>query len=97
MAKKTHNLNTDNQDSEAAFGILALLILFIAFVWGNPDKKSQVISPKLKDMLSDEENSNALMKAIEDMKSSSSSDKPQEFMMDGKKYKIKRSSREFVS
>lgn len=87
-----NNKDKSDIDSEVGLGILiAFFLLAIAFLWGNYDKKSQVMSPELKDLLSDGDNTDALVGAIENEKNDG---KSEEFTMGGKKYRIRRAGQE---
>lgn len=83
--------NKDNNDSYVIIALVAIFAIIAAIIWGNYDKKSQVLSPKMKSLLSDDDNANALLDAIE--KEKSGKDKSPEFEMDGEKFTIKRSGR----
>lgn len=90
-SKISKSKNKSDESLSNAIGVIGLLLLIIGVIWGNPDKKTQVLSPKLKSLLSDDDNANALLDAIE--KEKSGIDKTPEFNMNGKRYKIERAGK----
>ncbi|MES2512896.1 MAG: hypothetical protein V4580_02075 [Bacteroidota bacterium] len=88
------NIKKGTDDSFIIVAIVAFFVVLIAIIWGNYDKKSQVLSPKLKSLLSDDDNAKALLDAIQ--KEKSGENKTPEFLMGGKKYKIERSGKKHL-
>ena len=94
IKKKRFRNKKEDIDLIEGFSIGLIFVFIFALIWGNPDKDIQVLNPKLKRLLSDDDNAKALMDAIE--KEKSGEDKSPEFQMNGRKFILERTGKRNV-